>query len=213
MRVAHVVAIVVAALPLLQSCAPTTRLSEQCAQYTGPIETLAVVPELGWVDSSLEALIQNEARYQLSIHPCTHSRFDVVERSGLPALLREHNLHRNSYLASDAPRIGRLVGAQYLLFVQIVSADVEYFDSGTQEVFNRQVRIAGYIAVVGVSMRLVDAESGVVVSSANSVRSAVLPSSITVDGRSTRAETASLVARFAYPAAVGSAIDAIFARL
>ncbi len=215
MRFAQAIAVLVTVSPLLVACAPTTdeATRTRCALYTGPIETVAVVPELGGIDPSLDTLIQNEARYQLAVHPCTRTRFDVVERSGLHALLREHNLQRNSYLASDAPRIGRLIGAQYLLFAQIVSADVEYFDSGTQVLFNTPIRVAGYLAVVGVSLRLVDAESGIVVSSATSVRSAVLPSSITVDGRTTRADTALLAIRFAYPAAVGTAIEALYARL
>lgn len=215
MRSTNAVVVLLTALPLLIACAPTTddAMRTRCALYAGPIETIAVVPELSGLDPSLETLLQAEARYQLAVHPCTRPRFDVVERSGLQAVLREHNLQRNSYLASDAPRIGQLIGAQYLLFVQIVSADVEYFDSGTQVLFDRPIRVTGYIAVVGVSLRLVDAESGIVVSSATSVRSAVLPSSITVDGRSTRADTALLAIRVAYPAAVGSAIEALYARL
>ncbi len=163
------------ALTLVTACSPAASLqaSEPFVQaWQGPVETVAIVmsqPERRFDVLANRAMRLVEATF--AGHPYAQQRFDVIERTALERILDEHRLSSGGFVDPDtAPRLGALLGAQYIMVVDLVGADVR--DSRA-----RLPGLGGGAATVSVSVnaRLVDVQTGrVVANGLGSVEATVL---------------------------------------
>jgi hypothetical protein len=142
-----------------QAATPTTPGSlPQTVQirYDGPRETLAVIDttNLGFplkVRERFLAILTEE----LIVHPYFKDRFSLVERAKLDQVLKEQRLSAAGLSPTDAPRIGKLLGAQYLLFASVVNAKTSRRSTGALI-----VRIDEIQGTVEVALSLIDSENG-----------------------------------------------------
>jgi curli biogenesis system outer membrane secretion channel CsgG len=92
---------------------------------------------------------------ELIAHPYFKARFSLVERERLDQVLKEQGLSAAGLSTTDAPRIGKLLGAQYLLLASVANAKTSPSSVGA---FG--VRVNGIQGTVGVALSLVDSENG-----------------------------------------------------
>lgn len=112
-------------------CAPTQAGKPGTALYTGkpydgPLYRIAVVAASAPSKfSELESVAYSAAVDALMSHPYFASRFDFVDRENLEQLLGEMSLGASGVIDPlTVPAVGKMVGAQYILLVELVSADL-----------------------------------------------------------------------------------------
>lgn len=151
----------------LSSCAPTLGVaSEQpytsARPYTGPISGVAIV--MSTPQQRYRELADSAYSFMVSVfsgHPYARARYDMIERSEIERIIEEHRLSADGFVdQSTAPMLGQLLGAQYIVVVDLINADIR--SSGVSGVNVGGVRLGGGVATVtvAVSSRLIDATTG-----------------------------------------------------
>lgn len=152
----------------LTSCAPVSVSRSETATYLGSgfdgtPETVAVivgVSERPYTPALVDAIYDSVVR-QLRRHPYFRPRFTIVERRQLDNLLAEQDLAARGMVdLATAPQVGRLLGAQKFLYVELVRAEVNFTGASVSGTPVGRVAATGYRTTVAVSMRLVDTETG-----------------------------------------------------
>jgi curli biogenesis system outer membrane secretion channel CsgG len=126
-------------------------------RYDGPRETLAVIDttNIRLSGSPLKERFLAILTEELIVHPYFKDRFSLVERVKLDQVLKEQRLSAAGLSPTDAPRIGKLLGARYLLLASVVNAKTSRRSTGALG-----VRIDEIQGTVEVALSLVDSENG-----------------------------------------------------
>jgi curli biogenesis system outer membrane secretion channel CsgG len=126
-------------------------------RYDGPRETLAVIDttNIRLSGSPLRERFLAILTEELIIHPYFKDRFSLVERAQLDQVLKEQRLSAAGLSPTDAPRIGKLLGAQYLLLASVVNAKTSRRSTGALG-----VRVDEIQGIVEVALSLVESENG-----------------------------------------------------
>ncbi len=202
----------VSGLFLLAACAPAAKpmASASLPPYDGPIETLAIVMASGSYFSEVETLVYDESVTTIYQSAYVRSRFDLVEREDMTKLLQENDFIKNGYVDNSAgPQIGQLLGAQYVLIVEVTNATATYVSGGG--LFG--LGGSGYNTDVRVSMRLVDSETGIIVGRSTGRAKQLIADGITVLGinANTSDEESAIISLL--PAALQDAIDILLLQI
>jgi curli biogenesis system outer membrane secretion channel CsgG len=165
----------------LVSCAPSIESLHHAKvpPYVGPIQTVAVVMEgHGSFYGKYQSTVYDDALTILQDDPYVQSRFDMVERKKVTALLREQDLVKQGYAEDElGPRLGKLVGANYVLFIDLTDAN-----ANVDAVASKGNGVAVYHAHAAVSMRLVDTETGIVAAHSTGTADFVNPAAAAIEG-------------------------------
>lgn len=142
-----------------QAATPATPGSppQTVQRYDGPRETLAVIDttNIRLSGSPLKERFLAILTEELIVHPYFKDRFSLVERVKLDQVLKEQRLSAAGLSPTDAPRIGKLLGAQYLLLASVVNAKTSRRSTGALG-----IRIDEIQGTVEVALSLVDSENG-----------------------------------------------------
>lgn len=142
---------------LLAACAPSNTVVNPA--YDGPIETLAYVSPGGYyygVNEQLRRAFDDAVQTSVFNHPYTSKRFDLLERSRIELVLKEHGFVGSQGIdPRNAPELGKLLGARYILLGELVGISAEQNRNSVLVVSVDTLSI-----LVRVSLTLVDAESG-----------------------------------------------------
>lgn len=145
-------------LVTLAACAPSSSAT-YTREYNGPPETLAVL-----MSNRRTPLQQASYLYvfdEFINHRYVRTRFDVIDRDRTDALLSESEFGSSGLVnASTSPRLGKLLGARYLVFADLLQAKATL---GGSSILG--VTVKGYDVAINLSMRIVDTESGRVLGS------------------------------------------------
>lgn len=145
-------------LVTLAACAPSSSAT-YTREYNGPPETLAVL-----MSNRRTPLQQASYLYvfdEFINNRYVRTRFDVVDRDRTDALLNESEFGSSGLVnVSTSPRLGKLLGARYLVFADLLQAKSTV---GGSSILGVTVR--GYDVSINLSMRIVDTESGRVLGS------------------------------------------------
>ncbi len=202
----------VSSLFFLAACAPAAKpmASASLAPYDGPIETLAIVLASGRYFSEVETLVYDESVTTIYQSNYVRSRFDLVEREDTTKLLEEQNLIKDGYVDNSAgPQIGQLLGAKYVLIVEVTNATATYVSGGG--LFG--LGGSGYNTDVRVSMRLIDSETGIIVGRSTGRANQLIADGITILGinANTSDEESAIISIL--PAALQDAIDVLLLQI
>jgi len=126
-------------------------------RYDGPRETVAVIDTTNiWLSGfPLKERFLAILTEEFIVHPYFKDRFSLVERERLDQVLKEQRLSAAGLSLTDAPRIGKLLGAQYLLLASVVNAKTSRRSTGALG-----VRIDEIQGTVEVALSLIDSENG-----------------------------------------------------
>lgn len=185
-------AISLASLLVLSACAPTSTTSASLPEaylgtYQGPFESAAVL--LGEDLRSSYSVDFNNQLYtqtliQLLRHPYYRSRFDLVERRQLDEILAELDLGGTPYADTvTALRLGELLGARYLIIVEVLQASAEEGSIFLNSLVGVPVSASGYDVRLSVAMRIIDGETGRVLGVGLGEEATLVPSSLVVQGQ------------------------------
>lgn len=186
-RLIRVGATISLALFSVLACSPAANI-EPTAPFTqawdGPVETIAIVmAEPDRKHRPLANGVMSLATATFARHPYARQRFDLVEREEIDRVLREHRLSTSGFVdRATAPMLGDLLGAQYILVVNLVGADIR--ESRVSGLDVAGVRLGGGTASISVSLgaRLVDVQTGrVLANGLGNVQTAVM-TGLSVDG-------------------------------
>jgi len=150
-----------AATPTTPGSLPQAVLQAAQIRYDGPRETVAVIDTTNIRFGSPLPLLTLKERFlailteQLIVHPYFKDRFALVERAQLDQVLKEQRLSAAGLSPADAPRIGKLLGAQYLLLASVVNATISRGGVGALGIRIDEIR-----GTVEVSLSLIDSENG-----------------------------------------------------
>lgn len=146
-------------------CAPSAMVEPTAlfnAVWNGPIEAIALVmaPPSGSIRPLAESTF-NLSSLEFMRHPYARQRFDVVERSAMDRVLEEVGLGQSGLVDSaTAPRIGRLLGARYVVIVDLINISVRPARVGGLDLGGYLVGVGWADLDVTLAMRLVDVETG-----------------------------------------------------
>jgi curli biogenesis system outer membrane secretion channel CsgG len=205
---------IVIALLFLSACAPAAApkamASASLPPYDGPIETLAIVLSPGSYFYGMDDLIYDEAVTAIYQSDYVRSRFDLVERQDTDTLLEEQGLIKDGYVDNSAgPQIGKLLGAKYVLIVEVTNATATRVSGGGilglgGSGFNTDVRI---------SMRLIDSETALIVGRSTGRVSQLVADGITILGMNANMNDEQSAIISVFPAALQDAIDVLLLQI
>jgi len=217
-RSRRLIVLVVAALTLA-ACSPATTVSRESAyvpgSYGGPIEGLALVmgkPVRRYDGLASAVYLQSLTGFMR--HPYARQRFDMVERSEIDLIMQEYQLGSSGYVdAATAPRLGQLLGANYIVIVDVVSGDVRQGSVGGLRIGSSRVGVGGATVNVGLSMRMIDVTTGRVLSAGfGEVTGAVL-TGLSISGFGVDTPATPEMIRDLLPEAVSRTLNELFANL
>jgi len=176
----------------LASCVPQTSTpypmtTSPLPEYTGPRETLAFINETktgyGIINRELSDLFSSVTEELLLRNAYLRSRFVLVDRTRLEKVLREQRLSASGLVSPEnAPELGKLIGAQYILFGSLVTADRSRQTIGVPIPGLGQNRASVIRASIGLSFTLVDSQTGRIVAKASVEKSAEVLEEVVVRG-------------------------------
>jgi Curli production assembly/transport component CsgG len=174
-------------LALFASCAPTASVSVFDRDYIGPRDTIAVV-----VDDASPNMLERQAWAQVNTafasHRFVRSRFVMVERQRIDALLREYRLELSGLTnGTGSSAIEQVLGARYLAVAHLErasavpsSVSVPFLNWG--KFFTPSVASKQYEVTVELSLILIDTASGTVRASSRATVSKVVSGAISIAG-------------------------------
>jgi len=172
---------------LAAACAPgasVERAPAFTAAWNGPIETVALV--MSPPASSVRVFA--ESAYNLSSleflrHPYARQRFDVIERARLDVVLDELGLGQSGLVdTSTAPQLGRLLGARYVIVVDLVNLSVRPSSLSGLRVSGVPLGFGMADLDITLMVRMVDVETGRVRASGAGRVQDMIFTGISVDG-------------------------------
>jgi curli biogenesis system outer membrane secretion channel CsgG len=205
---------IVIALLFLSACAPAAApkpmASASLPPYDGPIETLAIVLSPGSYSYGMDDLIYDEAVTAIYQSDYVRSRFDLVERQDTGTLLEEQGLIKDGYVDNSAgPQIGKLLGAKYVLIVEVTNATATRVSGGG---FLR-LGGSGFNTDVRISMRLIDSETALIVGRSTGRVSQLVADGITILGMNANMNDEQSAIISVFPAALQDAIDVLLLQI
>ncbi len=199
---------------LLAACAPRTQNSGANSSTTlpspyvgsdfdGSTQGLAIVIESTRNTSLTEDLrdaLYNETLSELRTHPFYVPRFNVVERDRLQDALDELALGASGVVdTATAPQLGNLVGASYILYVELLQATAEPVGVSGLRLpgLGNRTSVSGYDVTLSVGMDLVEVETGTVIGVGRGTEAGFVGSGFSVgrQGVSSDARASALVDR------------------
>jgi len=149
----------------VSGCATTEEMEERTVEYAfspdfdlKEIRTLAVIPSVAvdTTDSLSRALLREiEGKvYSLLIGELMKvPSFDIVERKDIDRIVEELEFSHSPYaMRHNAPRLGRLLGADLVAYFSVISVERVVFPFGESEI-GWTYRLTG-------SLKIVDVETG-----------------------------------------------------
>lgn len=208
-------AILITYLFVLSACAPSTSPSAFSGSYNGPIESVALVMEPTYDYSErFQDVAYDRALTQFYEHPYGRSRFDVVERQRVETVLSEHDLVQEGYVdSSEGPRLGELIGVQYVVFVVLTNLSVEYVSSSGFQVAGLSLGGSGYRADAQVTLTMVDTETGLIVARSTGQANEIVGDSVSIMGTSATVGNDEGALLTVLPKAISSAVNDLFRAL
>ena len=200
----------------LTACAPSASNAGFNSSYDGPIETVALVLQANdnYNAQRYQNLIYDRTITGFYEHPYARARFDVVERQRVETVLSETQLVQAGYLdQAQGPRLGKLVGAQYIVFVDVTNVSAEYVSSAGLQLGGMSLGGSGYRADAQVTMTMVDTETGLVVARATGVANEVVGNSVSLLGVSTNTGDEESAVQTVVPKAINDALNKLFRAL
>lgn len=164
--------------PTQTSPAPDLQQQAQQPKYDGPIQNVAVLNvTAGYpynIPDEFKEIFGAQIEQGFFKNPYLRSRFNLIERSRLDAVLKEQGLALTGLVNSqEQVKLGKLLGANYILLASLSSLRSQELGSialpGIGQVGGRNV-----VAIVNLS--LVDTESGKVIAKVLKEKSKVVPS-------------------------------------
>jgi Curli production assembly/transport component CsgG len=207
--------IAIVSLLFLSACAPAATAakpmaSESLAPYDGPIETLAIVLSPGSYFYGMDDLIYDESVTAIYGSTYVRSRFDLVEREDTNTLLSEQNLIKDGYVDNSAgPQIGQLLGAKYVLIVEVTNATATQVSGGGFLGLGG----SGYNTDVRISMRLIDSETAVIVGRSTGRVSQLVADGISILGMNANVNDEQSAILSVFPTALRDAIDVLLLQI
>jgi curli biogenesis system outer membrane secretion channel CsgG len=173
-------ALFVGCAPTQTSPAPDLQRQAQQPKYDGPIQNVAVLNVTAGYPYEFKEIFGAQIEQGFFKNPYLRSRFNLIERSRLDAVLREQGLALTGLVNSqEQVKLGKLLGANYILLASLSSLRSQQLGSialpGIGGVSGRNV-------VATVNLSLVDAESGKVIAKVLKEKSKVVPSAAGLAG-------------------------------
>lgn len=200
----------------LAACAPSTTIDPQAPYrgptYTGPISGVAVV--MSTPGSRYRDLANSAYTYAVSAvarHPFARPRYDMIERSEIDRILEEQGISQSGFVdRSTAPQLGQLLGAQYILIVDLVSADVR--NTGVRGIDLGGVRLGGGVATVEVTIasRMIDVTTGRVLGTGMGTVSGTTMTGLSIDNTAIGSPASVEIAVDLFPEAVMRSLNDLF---
>lgn len=149
----------------LVACAPGATVESETpfhARWNGPIESVALVlsPTVREFQQ-LASSAYNLTSLEFMRHPYARERFDMIERAALDRVLDEIGLGQSGLVDSrTAPQLGQLLGARYVITVDLVNVRVR--PGGLRGIPLGDVVVGGGWADLDVmiAVRMIDVETG-----------------------------------------------------
>lgn len=172
---------------LAAACAPGANVERApafTAAWNGPIETVALV--MSPPASSVRVFA--ESTYNLSSleflrHPYARQRFDVIERARMDVVLNELGLGQSGLVdTSTAPQLGRLLGARYVIVVDLINLSVRPSSLSGLRLSGVPLGFGMADLDITLMVRMVDVETGRVRASGAGRVQDVIFTGISVDG-------------------------------
>ncbi len=158
------VLIIFTALCLLAGCGPRVVIKKD--YDFNSIKRVAITPFTCTVSAFSSRQVAGEAVADEFIMQFMQRNLDVVERYQLQSVMKEYDLASRGMLdMTTAKELGKLVGADVILTGTIVQylpnrRDIIYVDDGTG---GKRQEIYMVDAEIGISARMIDVETGVIV--------------------------------------------------
>ena len=200
----------------LTACAPSASDAGFSLSYDGPIETVALVlePSDDYNAQRYQDLVYDRAFTGFYEHPYARARFDVVERQRVETVLGETQLVQAGSLdQAQGPRLGELIGAQYIVFINVTNVSAEYVSGSGLQLGGVSLGGSGYRADSQVTMTMVDTETGLIVARATGAANEVVGSSVSLSGMSTNMGDEESAVQTVVPKAINDALDKLFRAL
>lgn len=153
-------------LLLLAACSPGTSFQAEAPYfrggYDGPIEGVAIVmnsPAREYRD--LADTVYMHSLTGFARHPYARERFDMVERSEIDRIVEEHRLGSSGFVdARTAPQLGQLLGANHVLLVDLLGAEVRPASVSGLQIAGMRLGGSGATLHVSLMMRIIDTTTG-----------------------------------------------------
>lgn len=214
-------------LLLLAACAPRTQSASDASSATtlpssyvgstfdGSTQTVAIVVEgtrTSGLSDDLRDALYNETLSELRTHPFYRPRFVVVERNRLQSALDELALGASGVVdVATAPQLGNLLGASYILYVELLQASAEPVGVSGLRLpgIGNRTSVSGYDVTLAVGFNLVEVETGAVIGVGRGTEAGFVGSGVAVGSQriSGDARTSALLERVS--PAVFRAADAL----
>lgn len=197
----------------LGACAPRT--SSFSDVYEGPIETVAIVMETDeYADSRFQEVAYDQAVTAFYGHPYGRTRFDVVERERVESVLEEQGLVGSGFVDSSAgPQLGNLLGAQYLVLVELINLSADYIDSSGISLGGFNIGGGGYRTDAQVTLTMIDTETGLIVARSAGQANELVGESISLQGMYTSLGDEESAVLTVLPKAISAALNDLFVSL
>lgn len=200
---------------MLSACAPSASPQAFGDSYDGPIESVALVMEPTYDYSErFQDVAYDRALTGFYEHPYGRSRFDVIERQRVETVLSEHDLAQGGYVDSaEGPRLGELIGVQYVVFVDLTNLSVEYVSSSGFAVAGLSLGGSGYRADAQVTLTMVDTETGLIVARSTGQANEIVGDSVSFMSTSATVGDDEGALLAVLPKAIGDAVNDLFRAL
>lgn len=205
--------LITSATLLLASCAPSA--SNFDSTYDGPIETVGIVMEETYNHSQrFQDIAYDQALTGFYGHPYGRSRFDVLERQRVETVLSEHDLVQDGSVdRSEAPRLGELIGAQYVVFIDLTNLSANFVSGSSFQIAGVSLGGSGYRADAQVTLTMVDTETGLIVARSTGQANEVIGDAVSVMGASAQLGDEESALLNVLPQAIENALNDLFRTL
>ncbi len=202
---------IVGCAPTQTSPAPDIQKAQQ-PQYDGPIQNVAVlnVTDQYRIPREFLEIFEGLVEQGFFKNAYLRSRFNLIERSRLSAVIREQGLALSGIVNSEEQvKLGKLLGAQYILLASL--SGLRSQDAGGLSLPG--IAVSGKNIWATVNLSLVDVESGKVVAKVLKEKNKMVPSAMGLSGAYVGLGVSENVLRDTLKEVVDEALDELVAQI